>query len=489
MTSDLNQEQLETLKEMVGGLDLTPEDLLIVLSSVVSLKKKKKEEEQKGNKVITEKVYLWENSKDSYIYKDGRTKSGNFYIRIYCSDTKKVFTKSLRTPSKEEGIVLGRQVYKEMYGKLLRGEKTQSLTTDGLIKEYLEGEEKKISPIPHTGITLETFRRKRSYLKVWRKYVREELKMGNTPLQNIPKDITRDFGTWMLSQEKGGYENKVWSREYVNGVISEVLRMYKKVGVRDKYLSSLDQIPEIDYLKSQPTNQSKRDILSVEEYERLVTYLRTNDFLKPKGSSLLEQGRRSIFREFIGISYNTGMRPNEILQLKWSDISINITDTKENQKIFRILKVRSENSKTGRMRSVNGPVGRRLERLKETYEKLGFPCSPDQFIFKNTHPRKKGENVPYHNNVFTKRLSKVLKETGLKKELDESGRTITLYSSRHFYTTLRLQNGLNIHLLSKQLGTSTTYIDKTYSHIQVETNTERITQGMSLLRTLEQDLD
>jgi len=484
MTSKQNQEQLDTLKEVVGGLDLTPEDLLLVLQSVVSLKKQKEEPTQ--NKIFQDKHYLWDNSTDGFIYRDGRTKSGNFYIRIYCKETKKVFSKSLRTSSKEEGIVLGRQMYQEMYGKLVRGEKTKSLTTDGLIKIYLEREERKISPIPHTGITLETFRRKRSYLKVWSKYVKVDLKMVDTPIQNIPKDRTRGFGNWMLKQDKGGYENKVWSREYINSVISEVLKMYKDVGVRDRFIS-VSLVPEIDYLKSQPTNQSKRDILSVEEYERLVLFLRTNEFLKPKGSSLLEQGRRSIFREFIGISYNTGMRPNEILQLKWSDVSINITDTKENQKIYRILKVRSENSKTGRRRSVNGPVGRRLERLKETYEKLGFSCGPDQYIFKNTHPRKKGENVPYNKVVFTKRLSQVLEETGLKKELDESGRHISLYSSRHFYTTLRLQNGLDIHLLSKQLGTSTHYIDKTYSHIQVETNTERITQGMTLLKTLEQD--
>ena len=487
MTSNQNQEQLETLKEVVGGLDLTPEDLLLVLQSVVSLKKNK-EKEPTQNKVFQDKHYLWDNSTDGFIYRDGRTKSGNFYIRIYCKETKKVFSKSLRTSSREEGIVLGRQIYQEMYGKLVRGEKTKSLTTDGLIKEYLKGEEKKISPIPHTGITLETFSRKRSYLKVWSKYVRENLKMVDTPIENIPPDTTRGFGYWITKQDKDTYEDRRWSSDYINSVISEVLRMYKEVGVRDKFISK-SLVPEIDFLKSQPSNQSKRDILSVDEYERLVLYLRTNEFLKSKGSSLLEQGRRSIFREFIGISYNTGMRPSEILRLKWGDVSINITDTKENQKIYRILKVRSENSKTGRMRSVNGPVGRRLERLKETYEKLGFTCSPDQYIFKNTHPKKKGENVPYHNIVFTKRLSEVLEETGLKEELDESGRTITLYSSRHFYTTLRLQNGLDIHLLSKQLGTSTNYIDRTYSHIQVETNTERITQGMSLLKTLEQELD
>jgi len=485
-----HKDQMETLKGLVGGLDLTPEDLLMVLSSVVSLKKQRPTEEgPKENKVLQDKYFLWDNSTDGFIYRDGRTKSKNFYIRIYCKETKRVLSKSLRTSSKEEGIVLGRQMYQEMYGKLIRGEKTKSLTTDGLIKKYLEGEEKKISPIPQTGITELTFRRKGYYLNNWSKYVKDELKMKDTPIENIPSDITRDFGYWIQKQEKGNYsERKSWSVDYINSVISEVLKMYKDTGVRDKFISK-KLVPEIDFLKSQPTNQNKRDILSVEEYERLVIYLRSNKFLKPKGSTPLGQGRRSIFREFIGISYNTGMRPSEILKLKWGDVSINITDTKENQKIYRILKVQTENSKTGRMRSVNGPVGRRLQRLRETYEKLGFDCSPDQYIFKNTHPRQKGENVPYRNFSFTKRLSEVLKEVGLEEDLKKSGRTITLYSSRHFYTTLRLQNGLDIHLLSRQLGTSTKYIDETYSHIQVETNTERITQGMSLLKTMEQDLD
>ena len=111
--SDPHQ-NLDALKELVGDLDLTPEDLLLVLSSVVSLKKRKEKETQE-NKIFKDKIYLWENTKDSFIYRDGRTKNGNFYLRIYCRETKKVFTKSLRTPSREEGIVLGRKMYSETY--------------------------------------------------------------------------------------------------------------------------------------------------------------------------------------------------------------------------------------------------------------------------------------------------------------------------------------------------------------------------------------
>ena len=470
---------------MVEDLDLTPEDLLMVLSSVVSLKKSKNKEE-KTNKIFQDKIYLWENTKDSFIYRDGRTKSGNYYIRIYCKETKKVFSKSLRTSSREEGIVLGRKIYSETYGRLIRGEKTKSLTTVQLIELYLQREERRISPIPKTGITLSSWKTKKQYLGVWERYINEELNLKNTKIENIPPDLTRDFSFWLQRQEKNYYKDKSWSSEYINSIISEVKRMYHQVGVRDKFISS-SLVPEIDYVKKQPSTQVKRDILTVDEYERLVTYLRTNEYLKPKGSSPLNQCRRSIFREFIGISYNTGMRPKEIIGLTWGDVSVNISDTKENQKIFRLLKVRSENSKTGKMRSVNSPVGRRLQRLKESYEKLGMKCEPNHFIFRNPTWEKQDKNIPYHQKIFMDRLEKVLEETGIQEELDKTNRRITLYSSRHFYTTLRLQNGLDIHLLSKQLGTSTTYIDETYSHIQVETNTERITKGMSLIRTLEEE--
>ena len=470
---------------MVEDLDLTPEDLLLVLSSVVSLKKKKKDSKE-TNKIFQDKIYLWENTKDSFIYRDGRTKSGNYYIRIYCKETKKVFSKSLRTSSREEGIVQGRKIYSETYGKLIRGEKTKSLTTVQMIELYLQREERRISPIPKTGITKETWKQKKNYLGVWEKYIREELKLKDTKIENIPPDLTRDFSFWLQRQRKNYYKNSNWSPDYINSVISEVKRMYHQVGVRDKFISS-SLVPEIDYVKKPPSTQIKRDILSVDEYEKLVTYLRTNEYLKPDGSSPLDQCRRSIFREFIGISYNTGMRPKEILGLTWGDVSVNVSDTKENQKIFRLLKVKSENSKTGKMRSVNSPVGRRLQRLKESYERLGMKVEPNHFIFRNPTWERQNKNTPYHQKVFSDRLEKVLKETGIQEELDKTGRRITLYSSRHFYTTLRLQNGLDIHLLSKQLGTSTTYIDETYSHIQVETNTERITKGMSLIKTLEEE--
>ena len=111
---------------------------------------------------------------------------------------------------------------------------------------------------------------------------------------------------------------------------------------------------------------------------------------------------------------------------------------------------------------------------------------PRDYIFRNPTWERQNKNIQYGQPAFSKRLEKALVEAGIQEELDKTGRKITLYSSRHFYTTLRLQNGLNIHLLARQFGTSTTYIDQTYSHIQIEQNTDKISQGMFLIKKLEQ---
>jgi len=188
----------------------------------------------------------------------------------------------------------------------------------------------------------------------------------------------------------------------------------------------------------------------------------------------------------MGIAYSTGMRPKELLGLTWNDVRVNISDNKDNQKIFRLLEVRASNSKTGKKRVVNAPAARRLQRLSKVYKDIGMTMNPKDYIFRNPTWERQEKNIPYGQPAFSKRLEKALAEAGIQQELDKTGRKITLYSSRHFYTTLRLQNGLNIHLLARQLGTSTTYIDQTYSHIQIEQNTDKISQGMFLIKKLEQ---
>lgn len=479
---------LEALSTLLEAQGLGAADLLTAITALAALKQQEQTREPADaeNKIFKDKIFIYPGNENAFIFRYGTTKGKNYYLRIYCRETRQVYKRSLKTPSKEEAIVKARAIFAETYGRLTRGEKTKSLTTRELISTYLMKEERRVSPYPQKGITIETFETKKQYLDIWTRYIEDGLGFKETKIENIPPDRTRDFQHWLNSREKHIYKNRQgYSADYINSIICEVQRMYKEVAVRDKYIS-LASVPQIDKAKRERNKRVKRDILEVEEWKVLYTYLRSKKYLKEEGISLLEQVKRAIFREYMLIAYNTGMRPGEILSLTWNDQRKNPTDTKENQKFYRLLTVRETKSKTGTERTVNAPVARRLERLKVAYKSIGMSIAQTDYIFRNPTWERQDRNIPYKQPAFTKRLDRVIADSGLQETLEKTGRKITLYSSRHFYTTLRLQNGLNIHLLAKQLGTSTTYIDQTYSHIQIEQNTDKISQGMSLIRQLEE---
>ena len=87
------------------------------------------------------------------------------------------------------------------------------------------------------------------------------------------------------------------------------------------------------------------------------------------------------------------------------------------------------------------------------------------------------------------RLKKTLELSGLQKELDKEDKSISPYSFRHFYAYLRLLNGVPIHLLAKQMGTSVQKIESTYGHIQVETQVDVITKAQGIVRQTDYILD
>ena len=47
---------------------------------------------------------LYETRQDVFIYKDGRTKSGRYYVRIYDARTKRTHSESLRTTNRIEAL-------------------------------------------------------------------------------------------------------------------------------------------------------------------------------------------------------------------------------------------------------------------------------------------------------------------------------------------------------------------------------------------------
>jgi integrase len=356
----------------------------------------------------------------------------------------------------------------------MSGVKMTSITTNEMIDIYLKRREKEQTHIPKTGLTYKSFEVITQQLGYWTRYIKF-LKLEKIHLEKIPSDIGRDFGNWILNQPKQYYKNKSRSRETINHIISATKKMYRDVGIDEKYITH-NEFPKFKYLKVQPDNAPKRDVLTKEEYEEITNWMNYK-YAREQGISELEVTKRRVFALYFSINYNIGARTKEMLAIRWSDISKNPNDTPEQQKTNRVIRIHAENSKTGKGRYIVAPIAEKLERIDKHYKKMGYSREKDDYIFINLSKTKREKNIPYQTPAMEKRLKSVLVKSGMKKRLDDDDRNITLYSARHFYCTLRLMNKVDIHTLALNMGTSINYIEKTYSHLTTLMMSDEITKG------------
>ncbi len=93
-------------------------------------------------------------------------------------------------------------MYVDIKGKIERGERLKTITTEELIKLWLDKQQRIVTDISHEGIVSGTFKSKKSYLNNWKTYLQEELKCWKSPIDKIKPETTRDFGLWLKSKPK-----------------------------------------------------------------------------------------------------------------------------------------------------------------------------------------------------------------------------------------------------------------------------------------------
>ena len=481
MEGGSNRNQLDAIQTLLDANGLDAGDLLNAILVIADAKKiqhkvDKREEEDNKPKIIQEKTYIYPNITDAYIFRYGRTKSKNYYLRIYDEKTKKSIVRSLKTPSFQDALVKSQVIYREQKDALLKGRKLNSITTAELIDLYLQYQNERISEIPHSGIMKGAYKLSKQRTQLWLEYI-TELKLHKRGIENIPPEKVRDFGLWLKRKPKQRYDKTERDNNVINHTICEIKRMYKLVALPERYLSK-DDAPDIKYLPIPRERSFKRDILELNEYEELMKWMQYK-YLRETGISDKEKLIRSLFHKYIGILYSTGMRSSEGLNLKWKDIYPNPLDSEEDQKERVLIKIHSTQSKTGRSREIVARIKKRLDAIERDYKKLGIAIDKTtDYVFKNPAKTRVEKNVALGKPAVEKRLKKVLIDSGIQDKLDNTGRKITLYSSRHWYCTMRLQEGVSMEKLSLNMGTSYEYIQSTYSHMQTRRNADELTKGM-----------
>jgi integrase len=465
----------DALNALLSAAGFDAGDLQIALEAIKAAKEQSTKEDEGEYKFYLDKTLIYED-RDAFMYQRATSKRKIWYLRIYDGRKSKPVVKSLKTADKIQALATARIMYIEIKGKIERGERLNPITIPELIEMWDKRLQGNISEIPKTGITPDHYRMKKYFLKNYLEFA-TEIGLTKTPIDKIEDYKTRDFGKWLFTRPRRDRKEGRKSEELINNNISEITRMYQQLAVRDKWMNA-DNIPQFDKLKQQPDEGYKRDIMDEEQYEKFWKYMEYK-YCRDGTEKEIELELRKIFKEFILIMANCGNRPKELLGLKYKEITSNSNWDKKTAETHIMMKIRKENSKTGRGRTCVSPIKKRIDRIIASYKRIGIVHEPDDFLFLN--PKSKTRGMYCRQNMY-QRLKRVLKDSGLQDNFDKLGLSISLYSFRHQYASWRLRYGdVPIYLLAKQMGTSIQKIEATYGHIKVEQQVEKITKAQGLI--------
>lgn len=197
-------------------------------------------------------------------------------------------------------------------------------------------------------------------------------------------------------------------------------------------------------LKHEKNKVNKRPAFTAEEYRTLWLYMR--QWIKETNNPRVAKDRQ-LLRDYVLIMTNSGMRKGEARMIKWRDIS-----TYSNQHGDWVT-IQVNRGKTGQRLVVCQPG---TERYFNRLKKRGHHTGPEDLVFCHEDGLPVQEWIGFTSLLKAAKLSK-----------DSKGDNRTIYSLRHTYATLRLQNGSNVYWLKKNMGTSVAQIEAHYGQTNV----------------------
>ena len=507
--TDKSQESTSNAQQLAALLDATGVDAATLATALETIAAAKQAVPKaapaaavSAGKVYLNKEFIYDDE-NAFIYQRNDTKSKYYYIRIWDAKSKQPYIKSLGTSDYVKALGAARIIYQDIKGKIIKGERVRNITNKQLVDIYLAGEQQKISVVPKAGITKGRFRVKQCYLRLWLEYI-DYLGLTDVPIDKIDTYKTTRFGYW-LQQKPKDFRDDGTQRDAsnINNNISEVLKCYRDVAIRQKYITR-DELPDIEKLTIPPDASHKRDILETEQYERLMlhicrtfgAYKKVEDAAKRKKCTVAEIYKRQLFYYFMMFLYETGMRPKELLGLRVNEVTLNKSPSSLEKGLYGaeaidlvIVNVRATNSKTGIPRKIPVLLKRLYKEVIALQNDLGCDIQPNDYLFMNANSEQR---LPYTREALSKRLRTALVDSGLKSELDAENKNITLYSARHAFITWAMRyRQLDLPLLSRISGTSVQLIMKTYGHIDVEAEAARVVYNsrFAKMRRMDKELE
>ena len=488
MTDTPENENLSALSSLLESAGLTAKDFMQTLSVLGNAKKENIEKQKKlatEGKIFLNKEFIIPARTDVYIYQDNRTKNKNYYIRIWEPKTRKHFSQSLKTNIREIAFTRANEIYLNRVGRLNFGLNNKSITANELVQKYSQLRHKDISKTPKTtgGITEQSWIAITDRIRYYEKFVKEK-GYKNTNIEDIPPDTFIRFGEWLKERRKESFKSGgARSNETINQIISAIKKMYVDIAITEKYITP-NEFPTFKYLPKTREKKQKRDTINADEFTQVSKWINYK-YCTEEGITEKERIKRRIYGITHTIHHYTGMRPKELLSMRWCDIS-DVDKDKKGYGVDKVIHISSEVAKTGQSRDVIAPISNQLERLKKWYFKLGHVVDENssEYVFLKCTDTAIRNNEPKTDIELTKRIKKVYAGADADEYIVLNGRNITNYSARHHFITQGLLRGVDIFTISLNAGTSVQYIEETYAKgLKTRMVSDELTKNLGIHRT------
>ena len=384
----------------------------------------------------------WGGVTDSHDILDGLAKvyrvkmSGEVWqFRMYIRDEKKDYRKSLKTRDLTTALERGRALGSKLLGDVSVGKKVFGLTLSELVDAYCEERERDVRAGNIVAGRLVTIKSQLKHL----------LEIKGDKLKTSELDRNSIFDWKLLRQEQKDRVSPTTIRNEMATLNHLCSWAYRKGMIEFERFN-------FETLRIRPDDFSSRDTFTLDEYERLFTFMRSFT-AKSRVEDETERRERMIARDYVLISANTLMRVGELRQLTWNDVrrieEPTKDDTGKSVTPVHIL-VRGETSKVRKTREIITRGGNYFRRLEETYGGV----KGEELVFRYLDRNEK------LGHRFWAKYWKLLMNGA--KITDYKERKVTWYSLRHFGISMRVNSGNNILDVAKMAGTSVSHVEKTY---------------------------
>lgn len=265
---------------------------------------------------------------------------------------------------------------------------------------------------------------KQSYARDLMQYYHFLAERTITQWQNVDRYLVLDFLEMMQKNGK--------STATVTRMISSLRRFHQFL--RQERVTDHDPMQHIDTPKKQ---QKLPDTLSLEEVERLIQTPDTKTLLGIRDRALLE------------VMYATGLRVSEVINLRLSDVHLNMA----------LLQTMGKGEKE-RIVPLGDLAIDWIERYLDEARPLLVGKHPDETaLFVNHHGKQLSRQGVWKN------LKQIVREAGIFK-------TVTPHTLRHSFATHLLENGADLRTVQELLGHADISTTQIYTHITKKRMTE-----------------